>query len=107
MPNQSAYNMEGIERALRISYHDVHERERGQGKDWSSSPTRRAPKGYGKRGYAHAVDNPEDDHDYPDDLNGEGTDEDYDEAEHANAVEGKPDRRRAVGLCGLRRRGGV
>ena len=85
LANQSSYTMEGIERALRISYHDVHDRERAPAKDWSQSP--RKPKGYGKRGYAHAVHEPDADADYPDPGSEADQEEDYDDQAYANAAE--------------------
>ena len=84
LANQSAYTLEGIERALRISYHDVHERERGPGRDWSSTPRR--PKGGGKRSYAHAVHEEDVDPDYQDAAEDEDQDEPYDPDDYANAV---------------------
>ena len=51
LANQSTYNMEGIEKALRVSFFDVHEKEK---KDWGNGqPKGRQPKGYGKRQFAH------------------------------------------------------
>ena len=44
--------MEGIERALRVSYYDIHERERQTTSSWTS----RRPKGSGRKGYAHATE---------------------------------------------------
>ena len=51
LANQSAYTVEGIERALRVSYYDIHERERQGGAAW---PTKK-PKGFGKKSFAHAT----------------------------------------------------
>ena len=84
LANQSAYTLEGIERALRISYHDVHERERGPGRDWSSSP--RKPKGGGKRSYAHAAHEEDADLDYQDAAEDEDHDEPYVPDDYANAA---------------------
>ena len=48
LANQSTYNQEGIEKALSVSFFDVHERER---REWSGG----SRKGSGKRSYAHLV----------------------------------------------------
>ena len=58
LANQSAYTEAGIEQALRISFHDLHEKERYRQQD-DRSPKR---KGYGKgkRSYAHAVEEQQD-----------------------------------------------
>ena len=34
LANQSAYSLEGIEKALRVSFYDVHEREKAAARDW-------------------------------------------------------------------------
>ena len=53
LANQSDYSTAGIEKALRVSFFDVHEKERTR--EWG--PGLRKPKGSGKRpAYAHAAD---------------------------------------------------
>ena len=47
LANQSDYTMDGIEKALRVSYNDIHECERSLKND---SPHRRPPKKYGRKG---------------------------------------------------------
>lgn len=51
----SNYHPDSIEKAMRVSFHDYHEREK------ASKPDDRKPKGYGKgkRYYAHMVDDEE------------------------------------------------
>eukprot|EP00439_Symbiodinium_sp_Y106_P007836 s217_g1.t1 len=54
LANQSDYGLEGIEKALRVSFFDVHEKEKTR--EWQSTPGRKGQKGSGRRpGYAHAV----------------------------------------------------
>ena len=49
LANQSDYSLAGIEKALRVSFFDLHEKEKGR--DWSSTATRKPAKGFGKRSY--------------------------------------------------------
>ena len=52
LANQSDYTLEGIEKALRVSYFDLHERERKSPQDWNQ-PRRQKGKGRGShRAYA-------------------------------------------------------
>ena len=61
LANQSAYTLEGIEKALRVSFYDVREREKAT-RERNQHGARRPPKGAGKRQhYAHYAD---DDPDY-------------------------------------------
>ena len=88
LAKQSNYSIEGIEKALRVSYYDIHERERGFCE--GASPFRRqGPRGAGKRGnYAHLVEDEPDRNDFsPDNYedHGEG-DLEY---EGVYAVEGE------------------
>ena len=54
LSNQSNYTMEGVEQALRVSYYDVHEREKSRNhRDWGNH--QRGHQSYKKKRYAHAV----------------------------------------------------
>eukprot|EP00913_Durusdinium_trenchii_P003431 g3178.t1 len=54
LSNQSNYTMEGVEQALRVSYYDVHEREKSHShRDWGNH--QRGHQSYKKKHYAHAV----------------------------------------------------
>lgn len=77
LANKSSYDMSGIEQSLRISYHDIHEKERSRGDD--RSPKK---KGYGKgkRYYAHVA---EDDSWWEDE---DWTTTEYGETEYADEV---------------------
>ena len=55
LANQSSYTMEGVEKALRVSFFDVHERERREWQGNSRQP-KGNPKGLGRRSYAHLAD---------------------------------------------------
>ena len=79
LSNQSDYSLEGIEKSLRISYFDAHEKEKAPG--WNHSPGKKGGKGAGrgfggKRGYAHAAHEEDDDYD-EDEAVGEDETEDY------------------------------
>eukprot|EP00439_Symbiodinium_sp_Y106_P051141 s6716_g6.t2 len=77
LANQSDYSSAGIEKALRVSFFDVHEKERSR--DWG--PGARKPKGLGKRPqYAHAVEETTQDED--DDWECENETDDF----YANAA---------------------
>ena len=54
LANQSDYTVEGIEKALRVSYFDHHERERRVSSDWNQSVRRPKGRGRGHRSYAVA-----------------------------------------------------
>ncbi|CAE7814668.1 GIP [Symbiodinium sp. CCMP2456] len=58
LANQSAYTMEGVEKALRVSFFDVHEREK---REWQgNAKPKGGGKGFGRRHFAHPVeDEPE------------------------------------------------
>ena len=66
LANQSNYTLEGVEKALRVSFYDIHEKEKSK-RDWST----RRPGGQGwqgKKNYAHmAADGEEGDFDVDDD----------------------------------------
>ena len=59
LANQSSYTMEGIEKALRVSYYDIHERKKPRG-DWNQKESnwhqKKGGKGFqfGRRGRAAA-----------------------------------------------------
>ena len=55
LANQSSYTMEDVEKALRVSFFDVHERERREWQGNSRQP-KGNPKGIGRRNYAHLAD---------------------------------------------------
>lgn len=54
LANQSAYTVEGFEKALRVSYFDHHERERRTASDWGQQHRRPKGRGRGNRSYAVA-----------------------------------------------------
>jgi hypothetical protein len=54
LANQSDYTVEGIEKALRVSYFDHHERERRSAGDWNQPVRRPKGRGRGHRSYAVA-----------------------------------------------------
>ena len=54
LANQSAYTVEGFEKALRVSYFDHHERERRTASDWGQQHRRPKRRGRGNRSYAVA-----------------------------------------------------
>ena len=66
LANQSSYTLEGVEKALRVSFYDIHEKEKSQ-RDWSTR--RPGSQGWqGKKNYAHmAADGQEGDFDVDDD----------------------------------------
>ena len=72
LANQSSYNMEGIEKALRVSYYDIHEKEK-HAREVAPSFRKTGSKGYGRRSYAHHVTEEADE--VPSDD--EGEEEDY------------------------------
>ena len=78
LANQSNYSMEGIEKALRISYYDIHEREKSQ-RDGPSSFRRFQPRGQARKNYAHQVadEDSEDPAGYQDPDGENEDDEDY------------------------------
>ena len=53
--NRSNYTKVGIEQALRVSFHDLHEKEKGGGDEQGHLKARGYGKGCGKRCYAHTV----------------------------------------------------
>lgn len=60
LANKSSYTQAGIETALKISYHDLHEREKSRGFDESRYVGRRkGGKGKGKKFYSNWVDEDE------------------------------------------------
>ena len=68
LANQSDYSLSGFEKALRVSFFDIHEREKT--KEWHSSghgARKGGSKGGGKKYYAHAVGDESSDQDYEDD----------------------------------------
>ena len=72
LANQSSYTMEGIERALRVSFFDVHGREKCE---WQgNTKLKGAGPGFSRRGYAHLADLDPEYEDYPED----DANEDYD-----------------------------
>ena len=86
LANQSDYSLAGFEKALRVSFFDIHEREKS--KEWAQPGTKRGPKGNGKKFYAHAVDEGHHSPEYEDqsgeDEYPEGTEDFY-----ANAADGE------------------
>ena len=84
LANQSDYSLAGIEKALRVSFFDVHEKEKGR--DWTPGTARR-PKGFGKRpNYAHAAAEENED----DGLDSYDEEDDYGDDQFAMAVEEEP-----------------
>ena len=74
LANQSDYSLAGFEKALRVSFFDIHEREKT--KEWGHSGhggRKGTGKGGGKRHYAHAAEELEHE-DYPED---DGEDDGY------------------------------
>eukprot|EP00438_Fugacium_kawagutii_P008061 Skav219569 [mRNA] locus=scaffold3203:12014:25029:+ [translate_table: standard] len=66
--NASSYDLEGIEKAMRVSFYDIHEREK-IAKPWDTRSSRSS--GKGRRGLANYVDDDEevpDDEEAPDDA---------------------------------------
>eukprot|EP00435_Cladocopium_sp_Y103_P021956 s3297_g5.t1 len=54
--NASVYNLSGIEQAMRVSFYDIHEREKVVSKPWD---TRSKSSGKGRRGMANYLDDDE------------------------------------------------
>ena len=82
LANRSAYDLDGIEQAMKVSFFDIHEREKSKKSAWESRP-----KGYGKgsrRGFAHFVEGGAEEQDevsYDQDLEAEYVEEIPDEVE--------------------------
>ena len=89
---QSSYSVEAIEKALRVSYYDYHEKEKAPPRDWPG--TRRPNKGYTGKGprrphYAHAV--LDDGEDAPEDEDEDGEALDFEDEAFVAGDEGQPD----------------
>ena len=89
---QSNYSVEAIEKALRVSYYDYHEKEKAPPREWPGA--RKPYKGYGGKGprkphYANAVldDEPEP----PEELFDEEAAQDYDDEAFAAGDETRPE----------------
>ena len=85
LANQSDYSLAGFEKALRVSFFDIHEREKN--KEWPQPNARRVPKGGGKRFHAHAVEESSREPEYE-----EAPEDDYPEETedfYANAADGE------------------
>ena len=74
LANRSNYTKVGTEQALRVSFHDLHEKEKGGGDDRGHPKGRGYGKGRGKRHYAHAVE-----HEDEQESDEAPEDEDYEE----------------------------
>ena len=87
LANQSNYTMEGIEQALRVSYYDVHEREKGP-REWQ--PRAKKETYYKKKHYAHLAGVDEESSDGDDNETGEHYDlEDSYAVEEADGDQGE------------------
>ena len=88
LANQSDYTVEGIEKALRVSYFDHHERERRSAGDWNQPVRRPKGRGRGHRSYAVADEEAFDDDEFYEDE--EVHDEAYaiDDAEVPGEIDG-------------------
>eukprot|EP00439_Symbiodinium_sp_Y106_P054517 s748_g7.t1 len=89
---QSSYSVEAIEKALRVSYYDYHEKEKAPPRDWPGN--RRPNKGYTGKGprrphYAHAV--LDDGEDAPEDEDEDGEALDFEDEAFVAGDEGQPD----------------
>ena len=82
LANRSSYTGTGIEQALRISFHDQHEKERYRASE-DRSPKRKGH-GKGKRSYANAV---EDYEQWADEWNEEDEEQDYANEAYEQATE--------------------
>ncbi|CAE7262427.1 RE1, partial [Symbiodinium necroappetens] len=84
LANESSYTMEGVEKALRASFFDVHERAR---REWqgSSKQPKGSTKGCGRRNYAHLADAEPEHEDLFEEPDASGYDEGGPE-DYANAV---------------------
>ena len=60
LANQSDYTIAGIEKALRVSYYDVHEKEKKQSWQPKQDKPHRLDGGFRKRGWAHLAEEVDD-----------------------------------------------
>ena len=84
LANQSDYSLSGFEKALRVSFFDIHEREKSR--DWQPSGRPKGGKGAPRRHYANAAEEESADDEYDPDSYDQEPDEFY-----ANAADDEPE----------------